>query len=71
MVSSKIITIFLLKVQIYQNQVLLVFSVTAETRDRKHIFANNSVRKKARDKSRIPNEKVDHRGPFGGLVNEV
>ena len=40
-------------------------------RVRKHLFVHNSVRKRARDKSRIPNERVDQAGHFGGLVIDI
>ena len=40
-------------------------------RVRKPLFVHNSVRKRARDKSRIPNEKVDQAGHFGGLVIDI
>ena len=69
--SSKIIAIFLLHVQIFRNQAILIFSVAAETRVWKHLFVHNSVRKRARDKSRIPNERVDQAGHFGGLVIDI
>ena len=40
-------------------------------RVQKHLFIDNSARKKARDKSKIPNERVDQAGHFGGLVTEI
>ena len=40
-------------------------------RDWKHLFAHNSAKKKVRDNSMIPNERVDRAGLFGDLVIEI
>ena len=43
----------------FLNRGILFFSAAAERHDWNHVWAHNSVRKTARDKSRTPNERID------------